>query len=336
MAKEKRLGRGLEALLGRIGGGNSEQQTFDLQPEDVPQAADADWMLQQQLASQSPNSVEILLIDRNPYQPRQEFDEAELDQLAASLETHGLLQPIVVRNVGERFQLIAGERRFRAARRAGWSEIPVHVLEVDDRQMAELALTENVQRKDLNAIEKATAFARYLEMYGGTHEELAKRLELDRSTVTNLLRLLDLPQKLQESVRKGTLTQGHVRALLPLENHEQIEVAARAQQEDWSVRDTEKFVRDLIETGETLEQHDLNKESWNVVDTEGTSRPVEKPSDQIRQLEDEIRQRLGMKVKLSQTDKNGKGKLVISFANHAEFDRLYQSLCRPEKARAHG
>ena len=323
MAKERRLGRGLEALLGRIGG--AEQTAFELQPADVPNAVDADWMTQRQPSAKTPDTVDIAMVDGNPFQPRRHFDEAELDQLAASLQTHGLLQPPIVRQVGGRYQLVYGERRFRAAMRAGWSEIPVHVRDVDDRGMMEFAIVENVQRKDLNAIEKAAAFARYLEKYGGTHEELAQRLALDRSTVTNLLRLLDLPQPLQESVQKGTLTQGHVRALLPLDKHEQLEVAARAAKEDWSVRDTEKFVRDLIDTGATIDKN------WNLVDKTGTSRPVETKSQQILQLEEEFRQRLGMKVKLTQTDKNGKGKLVISFANHADFERLHQAVCRPEK-----
>ena len=316
--KPKKLGRGLQALFGV--GSDVEHSSIDLLAADIPNAV-ADGVL----PTKTPNTVDVLMIDRNPHQPRQDFDEAELDQLAASLQTHGLLQPVIVRRVGERFQLVAGERRFRAATRAGWSEVPVHVIEADDRKMMELAIVENVQRRDLNAIEKATAFAKYLEIYGGTHEELARRLEMDRSTITNLLRLLDLPETLQESVRTGKLSQCHARALLPLENHEQIEVAARAQQEKWSVHDTENFVRELVSTGATVDN------DWNVVGKDGTARPVETVSEQIRKLEEEFRQRLGMKVKLSQTNKNGKGKLVISFASHAEFERLHQTICRPEK-----
>ena len=316
MAKEKRLGRGLEALLGR-----AEQTTFELQPADVPNAVDADWMLQRQLAGKTPGTADLALIDPNPYQPRQDFDEAEIAQLAASLQAHGLLQPAVVRRTGERFQIIAGERRVRAATQAGWSEIAVHVIDVDDRGMLELAIVENVQREDLNDIEKATALAKYLEMYGGTQDELAKRLEMGRSTVANLLRLLKLPQPLQESVREGKLSQGHVRAMLSLPDHEKIEVADRAQKEDWSVRDTEAFVRELTDAGK----------NWNVIDEEGTPRPIETVSEQVRKLEEEFRLCLGMKVKLMQTDKSGKGKLVISFANHADFERLHQAICRPEK-----
>ena len=322
MAKERRLGRGLEALLGRIGGG--EQTAFELQPADIPNAVDADWMLQRQLADKTPGTADLALIDPNPYQPRQDFDEAEIAQLAASLQAHGLLQPVVVRRTGERFQIIAGERRVRAATQAGWSEIAVHVIDVDDRGMLELAIVENVQREDLNDIEKATALAKYLEMYGGTQDELAKRLEMGRTTVTNLLRLLKLSQPLQEFVQKGSLSGCHARALLPLDEHERHEVAVRAQKEDWSVRDTEAFVRELTES----------KKHWNVIDEEGRPRSIETKSEQVRKLEEEFRHRLGMKVKLTQTDKSGKGKLVISFANHADFERLYQAICRPEKKMA--
>jgi len=330
VAKEKRLGRGLEALLGRVGG--NETDSVSSQEETSCSYGDADWMLQQRLASQTPNSIDIMLIDRNPFQPRQEFGEAELNQLAASLQTHGLLQPIVVRKVGERFQMIAGERRFRAAKRAGWSNVPVHCLTtVDDRQMIELALTENVQRKDLNAIEKAVSFANYLEVYGGTHEELAKRLELDRSTVTNLLRLLDLPQQLQDAVQKEKLTQGHVRALLPLEEGEQLEVAVRIQAEGWSVRETERYVRELIESDQAGEP----KDGWNIVDPDGKKRPVNRQNEQVSQLEQNFRERLGgLKVKLTQSNEKGKGKLVIQFTNHAEFERIYSIICQSGKAAA--
>jgi ParB family chromosome partitioning protein len=245
--------------------------------------------------------------------------------------THGLLQPIVVRNVQGRYQIIAGERRFRAAMRAGWSEVPVHCLSVDDRQMIELALTENLHRKDLNAIEKATSFANYLQTYGGTHEELAKRLELDRSTVTNLLRLLDLPQVLQEAVQKEKLTQGHVRALLRLEEEfEKIEIAAKIQAEGWSVRETENFVKELVETGQAV---DPKKSGWNVVGPDGQTRSVAKQSEQVLQLEQDFRSRLGgLNVKLTQTNEKGKGKLIISFANHAEFETIYAAICRGNKA----
>jgi ParB family chromosome partitioning protein len=336
VAKEKRLGRGLEALLGKVGG--VEPELLNDINTDVPQNVESDWLLQQHLATRKPDSIDISLIDQNPFQPRQEFDKLELEQLAGSLKTYGLLQPVVVRRVAigdaERYQIIAGERRYRAAIHLGWRDLSVHCLDVDDRTMIEVALTENVQRKDLNAIEKAVAFAKYLEVYGGTHEELAKRLELDRSTVTNLIRLLDLAEELQESVRKGELTMGHARALLPLEKFEQIEVGNRIKTESWSVRETERFVRELLDSVNDIDAGKISSgEGWQIVDQDGNKHKVTKQSEQVIQLEEDFRQRLGgIKVKLLQKSDKGNGKLVISFANHAEFERLYTTICKNTKA----
>ncbi len=337
MAKERRLGRGLEALLGSIGGQEpATQESFQMggNPADYQHTAqatlpsDADWLLQQRLANKTPGKVDILQIDRNPFQPRLEFDEAELEQLADNLETHGLLQPIVVRKVGERYQIIAGERRFRAAIRAGWSEVAVHCVDVDDRQMIELALTENLQRKDLNAIEKAMSFARYLETYGGTHEELGKRLGFDRSTVANLIRLLELATDVQDAVRRGELSPGHARALLRLEAWEQVEIAARIQAEGWSVRATERYVQDLLD-GVSEDAHRKGDAAWKVVGQDGKRRPASGQSEQIVRLEQDFREHLGgMKVKLTQANEKGKGKLVIAFADHAEFERVYAAICQ--------
>jgi ParB family chromosome partitioning protein len=249
------------------------------------------------------------------------------------LQLYGLLQPVVVRRVAtdnaERYQIIAGERRYRAAMLLGWRELPVHCLEADDRTMIEVALTENVQRKDLNAIEKAVAFAKYLEVYGGTHEELAKRLEIDRSTVTNLIRLLDLDEELQESVRKGELTMGHARALLPLEKFEQVEVGNRIKTESWSVRETERFVRELLDSINDGDSENTAGNAWRIVDQDGNKHKVVQQSEQILQLEDDFRRQLGgMKVKLLQKNEKGNGKLVISFANHDEFERVYTTICK--------
>ena len=163
-----------------------------------------------------PARVNVHQIDSNPAQPRQEFAPDEMQSLAESISAHGLLQPVVVRRVHDRYQLVAGERRLRAAIQAGWVDVPVNVVEADDRQMAELAIVENLQRKDLNALEKAASFQKYLDQYGCTQEELAGRLKLDRSTIANLIRLLELPEAVQDAIRRGKITQGHARALLPL------------------------------------------------------------------------------------------------------------------------
>ena len=319
MAKEKRLGRGLEALLGISGTAAAESEPVNKTEES---------------STQPDGKIDITKIVPNPFQPRKVFDEAELEQLAQSLQVHGLLFPIAVRHVEQRYQIVAGERRFRAALRLGWNEIPVQFCEADDRQMAELALTENIQRKDLNAIEKAASFANYLETYPGTtHEELASRLGVDRSTVTNLLRLLKLPEQLQNAVCQEKLTTGHVRALLGLENErEQIEVAAKVQTEGWSVRETERFVQDVLQTGRG-ESPKNPGEHWQIVDQDGETRAVPRQSEQVQQLENDFRHCLGSaKVKLVQTNEKGKGKLTISFANHAEFDQIYAVICKSSRA----
>ena len=321
MANGKRLGRGLETLLGRIGGGSPPEPEFGNSVEEQPVPPS--------------NKIDITQIVPNPFQPRKIFNEPELEQLSQSLHLHGLMQPIAVRQVAERYQIIAGERRFRAALRLGWSEILVQIYEADDQQMAELALTENIQRKDLNDIEKAVSFANYLEVYPDTtHEELANRLQINRSTVTNLLRLLKLPKQLQDAVCAEQLSSGHARALLPLQEQEweQIEIAAKIHAEGWSVRETERFVQDLLQTGEA-EFPKQPSQTWNVVGPDGETRIISKQSEQVLQLENEFRQHLGgMKIKLTQTNDKGKGKLVISFANHAEFEQVYAVLCKPKRA----
>ena len=338
MSREKRLGRGLEALLGKVAA--QAQVEADIVPLGQASGESVEcgvWSVEcgeEQL--QTPNSeiqslkpetsIDILLIDKNPYQPRLEFDPAEIQSLSDSLQSHGLLQPLVVRRHGDRYQLVAGERRLRAALKAGWRDVPVHVLDVDDRQMAELALTENLQRRDLNAIEKAVAFQRYLDIYGGTHEELAKRLELDRSTVTNFLRLLDLPEQVRDMLQSGEITQGHARPIMSLEEWEQIEVCLLIRDEGWSVRQTEQYVRDL-QNGVQEQKRD----EWNVVGIPKQKSPKEQ-DDQTASLEQEFRNTLGSKVKLTHNNR-GKGKLVIPFTSHDEFDRIHQLICRSGKSR---
>ena len=190
---------------------------------------------------------------------------------------------------------------------------------VDDRQMAELAIVENVQRKDLNAIEKAESFQRYLNQYDCTQEELASRVQIDRSTVANLIRLLELPADVKQMVQGGDISQGHARALLPLgDAEEQVAFAKRIKKDGMSVRATEQAVQDRI--------HALDGDTMRIVDEEGNSRPVPRPrNEQIASLEQELRTALGTKVDLSQTAK-GRGKITIHFKTHEEFARLRQIL----------
>jgi ParB family chromosome partitioning protein len=268
----------------------------------------------------APARVHIRQIDSNPAQPRQEFDPSEMQSLAESISTHGLLQPVVVRRVHERYQLIAGERRLRAAIQAGWVDVPVNVIEADDRQMAELAIVENLQRKDLNALEKATSFQRYLDQYGCTQEELAGRLKLDRSTIANLIRLLELPEPVQEAIRRGKITQGHARALLPLgDEREQIEFCGRIQREGLNVRQTETLVQETIDSAD--------RDPLATIETPAKpTRSSRTKNEHIAALEQQFHTALGMKVKITHNAR-GRGKLVVQFRNHEEFEQLKKHVC---------
>ena len=320
MSKERRLGRGLEALLGRsydaplstvtrlnAAGESATHETPAVQAvvdggADVTRSADGQqWMA-------------LADVDRNPYQPRQSFDEAEIADLCDSIRTHGFLQPIVVRPHEGRYQLIAGERRLRAAQMAGWERVPVQIREVADRQMAELAIVENVQRKDLNPIEKAASFRRYMDEYNSTHEELSARVSVDRSTITNLLRLLDLPDEVKQMIMRGDLSAGHARALLPLgDEHEQLQFARRIQKELMSVRATEQAVAEHIRHID---------EPLSIVDVDGLSRPSPlQPGQHLRDMEEQLALALGTRVELRQSSK-GRGRITIHFSSHEEFDRL--------------
>jgi ParB family chromosome partitioning protein len=315
MQAQRRLGRGLEALLG--GATPAKPQLALHHPEGQPAG--------------EPLKVSVYEIDNNPYQPRKDFDEAEIDQLAESLEQHGLLQPIVVRRAGERYQLISGERRLRAAIKAGWPDLPVFVRECDDRQLAELAIVENLQRKDLNPLEKAASFQLYLEQYDCTQEELAGRLSIDRSTVTNLLRLLELPTMVQAALRAGAVSQGHARALLPLgDDHLQVSLCTRIQIEGLSVRAVEEMVNEMIASEDAdvapaqLTPGPSGAEGQNA-DQSRTATRSRTRVGQIASLEQELRTVLGTKVEIKQLSR-GRGKIVIHFRSNEEFDRLREQL----------
>ncbi len=328
MTKEKRLGRGLEALLGRVPG-PPEQAAQAPDPyggvPDEPYPTPA--AMPEQPVAETPaadGSLQIGVdqIDSNPFQPRQAFDESDMSSLSESLSAHGLLQPVVVRRVDDRYQLIAGERRLRAAVQAGWTDVPARLIEADDRDPAELAIVDNLQRKERTPIEKSTSCTRYIEQYGCKQEELAGRLKLDRSTIANLIRLLELPQPIQEAVRNRKITQGHARALLTLgEEQEQLDFCQRIQRERLSVRQTETAVQEaVVATDDPV---------LGVVDRQGQShRPAGVQSDHLIALQEELRLALGTKVKITQNAR-GRGKLVIHFRNHQEFERLRGQLSDP-------
>ena len=367
MTKERRLGRGLEALLGQIPSPSGAalptqyrpavEELYDGATEELygnPPAMDGTgspgtsgaYPLEEMTGPADPSAahplatpvsgsevtnqsgamrVDVRQIDSNPTQPRQDFDPAEMRSLAESIATHGLLQPVVLRRVEGRYQLIAGERRLRAAVQAGFSDVPANVVEADDRQVAEMAIVENLHRKDLNPLEKAASFECYLRQYGCTQEELATRLKLDRSTIANLIRLLELPEAVQEAIRQGKITQGHARALLPLgDEREQIDFSARIQREGLSVRQTEAMVQEAIDAADA--------EPLGIIGRDGKrSRAARPKNEHLAAVEQEFRAALGMKVKITHNAR-GRGKLVVHFRNHEEFERLRQHICGPAPA----
>lgn len=314
MTNQRRLGRGLEALLGRPLPTAGEFESAPAAPAATPPAAAP-------AARDGLVQAHVYDIENNPFQPRRDFDEAAIDELCDSLKQHGMIQPLVVRRSGGRYQLISGERRLRAAIKAGWQQVPVQVREADDRQMSEVAIVENLQRKDLNPLEKAASFQRYLEQYGCTQEELAGRLNVDRSTISNLIRLLELPETIQHSLRAGKLSQGHARALLPLgDEREQLAFCQRIEQESLSVRATEELVQQTI--------HHADHEPLSVVGASGPrgGKATRKSGQHVATLEQELRTALGTKVELKQRA-GGRGQIVVHFTSAEEFERLRSQLC---------
>jgi len=248
-------------------------------------------------------SVATDLLDPNPHQPRQGMAPEELEHLSESIREHGVLQPIVVRRRGDRYQIIAGERRFRAAQGLGLAEVPVILRDVPDDQMLELALVENLQREDLDPIEKAQSFQAYLASSGRTQEAASARLGLDRSTIANMIRLLDLPAEVQAMVRSGLLAMGHARAILGVEDkRKQVDLAARVAREGLSVRQVERMAASI---GAPRRKR----------------KPPVKPAG-VRDLESRLRESLGTKVSVEQGPKPGSGRIIIEFYTQDDLDRL--------------
>jgi ParB family chromosome partitioning protein len=299
-------------------------------PEETVETVEVVEVLSEENMTESePNSeldvvlVDVRLIEPNPFQPRRDFGEESLNSLSESIAEHGLLQPLVVRRVDESYQLIAGERRFRAAQKSGLNEVPVRVVEADDRRMTELAIVENLQRKDLNALEKAASFNQYMESHNATQMELAGRLKIDRSTIANLVRLLELPDSIKDALTADRITQGHARALLPLgEEGLQMEFCRRIETESLTVREVERLVKETIQSADA--------EPLSIIDSEGNKKKPTPTDDQLAALEQEFRMALGMKVKLTQTAR-GRGKLAINFKSHEEFERLRDLLLATDR-----
>jgi ParB family chromosome partitioning protein len=285
--KGRRLGRGLDALI--------PGATTSVARETVS----------------APSEYQRLPISRirpNPYQPRREFDEAELSELQASIRASGLLQPITVRAAGADYELISGERRLRAVTKLGWTDIPAIVRpDVDDRTLLTLALVENLQRADLNAVEEARGYRRLSEEFGFTHAQIADAVGKDRTSVTSLLRILQLPAPVLELVENGQLTAGHARALVAVEDARRVSsLATEAIARQLSVRELERRVRELGQPR--------------------PSRPDAKPASRaappvVRRLEDELRARLQTDVRIRLTAPE-RGSIEVSFYSADDLERV--------------
>jgi ParB family chromosome partitioning protein len=272
--KLKGLGRGLDALLGG-----------DMDEMPAPPGA--------------PSSLALSQLQAGKYQPRTRMDEGALNELAASIKTQGIMQPVLVRPVdGGRYEIIAGERRFRAAQLAGLDEIPVLVREVDDQAAAAMALIENIQREDLNPLEEAQGIARLISDFDFTHEQAATAVGRSRSAVSNLLRLVNLAQPVQTMLMAGDIDMGHARALLSVDNASQIALASHVVSKRLSVRETEKLVARALEEQAT---------------SPTTPRLKEKSGDIVR-LEEELSDKLATPVVFKMGPK-GRGQMVIDFAD---------------------
>jgi ParB family chromosome partitioning protein len=286
MEKKARLGRGLDALLSAAADESPSKQQLQ---------------------------VRLDQIEHNPYQPRRSFDKDELSSLSESIRAHGVLQPLVVRPIGDHFQLIAGERRLRAAKAAGLPAVPVRIVDFNDQQVLEAALVENIQRADLNPIEKALGFKEHLDRFGMTHEQLANRLGLARTTITNLVNLLELPPEIQDAVRTQQLSTGHAKLLKGVPDRDrQVALFREIIGRGLSVHATEALIKQPLAT---------------TTDPGMDPRPVVEKTAHVHAIEDELRQKLATRVeiKLRAPDK---GQIVLGFGSNDDFERLLELLRR--------
>lgn len=293
---ERRLGRGLGSLLG-----NSEPLEAQEKVQELPLEA----------------------IRPNPHQPRRTFDPVALEELTESIRSHGILQPIVVRPAdrdaeGRSYEIVSGERRWRASRAAGRTTIPVSVRPVDNDQMLELALVENLQRQDLDAMERANGYQQMMKALRVTQDQVADKVGLKRSTVANHLRLLELPPAAQEAVRRNLISMGHARALLGLKEPSQVlALVERIARQDLSVRDVERLVREASRSGKS---------------DKAVLQPAAAPSPWVRDLEAKLREQLGTAVQVRNAT-GYRGQIVIEYYDRGDLDRLVERLVPRETLR---
>ncbi len=291
------IGKGIGALLGNI---KDEVNTFS-------KAGTSDEVLVGSITRIPLNAIEV-----NPHQPRRTFEEGPLQELADSIRLHDIIQPItVVKIAGKKYQIVSGERRFKASKIAGLTDIPAYVRVANDQEILEMGLIENLQREDLNAIEIGLAYKRLMSECNLTQEQVADRMKKERSTVTNYIRLLKLPPSIQVSVRNKQLSMGHARAILGLEHIEQqLFVAKEIIEKGLSVRNTEQLIKSILE----------NKNKSTATGKTASALP---PA--YKKIEDQIASHLSTKVSL-QRKKNGKGSIILEFYNDSDLERILDKM----------
>src|SRR5215469_12516157 len=305
------LGRGLGALIRELEGKRSEPTPAPPQPQPTAARSAAAAMPARQPVQGGPQEIDIDLIEPSPYQPRTKFHEQALDELARSIKASGIIQPLVVRPIGSRFQLIAGERRWRAAQRAGLNKVSAIVKQVADELALEMTLVENIQREDLNAMEAARAFERLLDEFHLTQEAVAERTGKDRATVANAVRLLKLDKQIQEWIEEGKLSAGHGRALLAVpEQQLRMRYAHRASRGALTVRQIEKLA-----ARRTQGKH-----------PQPPAPPHLDPN--IRKALEELQRHLGTRIILRLKTKVRPGQLVLEFYDDAQLMGLYDRLMK--------
>ncbi len=308
----RRLGRGLEALIS-----TARQQREPATAETQPAPAEGTELRRIRIADIGPNH----------FQPRRTFTESELSELEASLRSNGLLQPITVRPKGKgKWELVAGERRLRAATRLGWSEIPAVVRDFDDRAMLTLALVENLQRSDLNALEEAEGYQRLIDEFGLTQQQVADAVGKDRTTITNLIRVLSLPAGVRRMVEEGLLSAGHARALLAVKNaRQQQELANDVVAKQLSVRQTEARARGGDGPSASAPPSAGSRTRTSDGDASGLRDPA------IRRLEEQLRRRLQTDVSI-QASGEGKGAVRIAYYSADDLDRVLDLIVGPARS----
>jgi ParB family chromosome partitioning protein len=302
--KRKALGRGLDSLLPAARGIQPAVSGSTIPGSAVPgHSAHAP----QQPAGEVVRELPVELIDRNPYQTRTHFDETALNELADSIKVSGVIQPITVRQHAGRFQLIIGERRWLASQRAGKATVPAIVRQLSNEQAMEVTIIENLQREDLNPVEQARAYERLAREFNLTQEQMAQRTGKDRSSVSNFLRLLKLPEQVLTLVESAQLSFGHAKALMGLDSPEAVlRLAKQAVQLSMSVRQVEGSVYNLMHP------------------TPAAPKPERLLDPNVREAEQQLQRSLGLKVQIQ--DKHGKGKIVLEYKSLEDFDRVLEAL----------